>query len=77
MEPIIILCFSPWIPYLKRDRNSLPILFFIMDPRHCSMKILWNDSIKKNDGIDVRHSANGSSSWHVRKVEVVSLVCDF
>ena len=32
---------------------------------------------EKNDGIDVRHLANGSSSWHVRKVEVVSLVCDF
>jgi hypothetical protein len=47
MEPIIILCFSPWKPYLKTDKDSHHILFFIMDPKHCSMKILWKDSIKK------------------------------
>ena len=38
MEPIIILCFSPWNPYLKTDEgNHLHhIELFFTDPRHIS-----------------------------------------
>jgi hypothetical protein len=40
----------------QKDGKCLLILFFVKDPKQYSMKIIWNNSMKKIDGTDGRNS---------------------